>query len=119
MFRAKDLTEATRKVEVVNKKIEITDRFEFFKDSQRALFPVNLLGGPYIVLMNGSSVTTLQKSNATHTSLYFSYTHGSSLDVEVVGATVVPELPIQLAQLFLLITLAMAIIVTKKKLIRI
>jgi outer membrane protein assembly factor BamB len=56
--------------------------------------PVSLIGGPYSLLMNGSSVTYTQKSNATHVVLSFTYMHerAGSFIIEVVGATVVSEL---------------------------
>jgi hypothetical protein len=75
-------------------------------------FPSDILGGPYTVFMNGSSVTAIQKSNATHTSLYFTY--DSSHSVKIVGTTVVPEFPSLIAKVLVLAILGPVLIVRKK-----
>lgn len=54
-------------------------------------FPTVLLGGPYNVMFDDSALPSTTSSNATHTSLAFSYTH-SIHKIEVVGTTVVPEI---------------------------
>jgi hypothetical protein len=53
-------------------------------------FPTPLLGGPYLVLINGSTITPDVSFNATHTRLYAVYTH-SSHAIEIIGTTVIPE----------------------------
>jgi hypothetical protein len=77
--------------------------------------PTALLGGPYIVLLDGSIVTPVETSNATHTFLYFTFTH-STRKVEIIGATVIPEFPSIIANFIVLTTLALTLIFTKRRL---
>lgn len=55
-------------------------------------FPTALLGGPYTLQINGLSANPVQTSNATHTSLYFTYSHSTQM-VEIIGTTAIPEFP--------------------------
>jgi len=54
-------------------------------------FPTELLGGPYTVMFDDSARSFSQRSNATHTSLAFSYTH-SIHKIEVIGTSMIPEI---------------------------
>jgi hypothetical protein len=53
-------------------------------------FPTLLLGGSYTVFVDGSPVSAIETSNATHTVLSFSYTH-SIHEIEIVGLTAIPD----------------------------
>ena len=53
-------------------------------------FPTSLLGGPYTVFIDESPVSTTEITNATHSTLSFSYTH-STHKIEIVGSTAIPE----------------------------
>lgn len=77
--------------------------------------PTVLLGGPYTVLVDGSTVTSVEASNATHTFLYFTYTH-STHKVEIIGKTVIPEFPSIIAILMVLTALALTLMFTKRRL---
>ena len=79
-------------------------------------FPISLLGGPYTVLIDGSTIASTQTYNATHTTLSFSYTH-STRKIEIVGSTAIPEYP-PAAMLTALILLALTVLIafrTKRK----
>jgi parallel beta-helix repeat protein len=56
------------------------------------VFPKRLLWGPYFVLVNGSSIPFTTYQNETHTLIAVSYIHGP-VEIEVQGATVIPEFP--------------------------
>jgi hypothetical protein len=77
-------------------------------------FATHLLEGPYLVLVNGEELTPVVTSNSTHTSLYCTYTH-SSHTIEIVGTTVIPEFPTQLAVSLLLLTLTVTALFLKKR----
>jgi hypothetical protein len=53
-------------------------------------FSTQLLGGPYRVLLDGSPIIYIEKSNSTHTSIYFTYSQ-SRQHIEVTGITPVSE----------------------------
>lgn len=54
-------------------------------------FPTILLGGPYTILVEGSSVTSsVQTSNGTHTFFYFVYGQGLC-NIRIIGTTAIPE----------------------------
>ena len=73
-----------------------------------------LLEGPYTVLVDGSTVTPVVSHNATHTSLYFIYTH-SRRKVEIIGTTVIPEFSTILSVAMLMITTTALILFIKKR----
>jgi hypothetical protein len=52
--------------------------------------PHQLLGGPYVALIDSEDITPIKTSNTTHTTLAFTYTH-SSHTIEIIGTTVIPE----------------------------
>jgi parallel beta-helix repeat protein len=69
----------------------------------RVSVAVSLLGGPYTLVLNGTnSRDFLERSNGTHSFLYFTYNH-SSLSVKIEGTSVVPEYPLFLLVFFLAI----------------
>jgi hypothetical protein len=76
-------------------------------------FPIQLLGGPYIVLIDGVQVTPIETSNTTHTSLFFTYAH-SSHTIEIVGATVIPEFPTMTLMMILLSITSLTLLVKSK-----
>lgn len=43
--------------------------------------PTESLGGPYFVYLDGVQITPVETSNATHTSLYITYTQNSQIDL--------------------------------------
>jgi hypothetical protein len=55
--------------------------------------PHTLLGGPYSVFLDNSSIDFSETSNDTHTFLYFTYTHASPSRITIQGTTVIPEFP--------------------------
>ena len=55
-------------------------------------FSTQLLGGPYRVLLDGSPIIPTEKSNSTHTSIYFTYSQ-SNQHIEVTGITPISEYP--------------------------
>jgi hypothetical protein len=65
--------------------------------------PTQLLGGPYLCLINGGTVTPTTTTNATHNTLTFTYTH-STHEIEILGTTVIPEFPFVLTTALLLLT---------------
>jgi hypothetical protein len=73
-----------------------------------------LLGGPYAVLLDDAPVAAVDTANATHTWLYFTYTH-SVHDVTIIGTTVIPDVPSMLATLLLLSTATIATMWTRRR----
>ena len=73
------------------------------------------LGEPYIILKDGVLVTPTVTSNATHTSLYFTYTQ-STHKIEIIGTTIVLEFPTVIATMSLLTVLALTLLLTKRRL---
>ncbi|MCJ7634744.1 SpoIID/LytB domain-containing protein [Candidatus Bathyarchaeota archaeon] len=78
-------------------------------------FPTQLLGGPYVVLMDGSPRPVTITYDATHSSVYFIYSH-SSRQVQIIGMSVVPEFPTMAADMLVLTTLALILFITKRSL---
>jgi hypothetical protein len=74
-------------------------------------FPTALLGGPYVCLLNGTLITPEVVTNATHTTLAFTYAH-STHTLEVIGTTVIPEYPTLLAPLLPFLVLAATLLHT-------
>jgi hypothetical protein len=79
-------------------------------------FENQFIGGPYTVLVDGSSVTPTMTSNATHTTLHIEYTH-STHEIQIIGTTAIPEIPTIPAAILVLILLAATLIGAKRKLI--
>ncbi|MCJ7635476.1 hypothetical protein MUP77_24190 [Candidatus Bathyarchaeota archaeon] len=78
-------------------------------------FPVQLLGGPYLGLIDGSQQAGTVTSNATHTSVYFTYQQ-SNHNLNIVGATVAPEFPTIIANMLVLSAMALMLLFTKRRL---
>lgn len=79
------------------------------------LFPTLLLGGPYTVFVDGSPISTIETSNATHTVLTFSYTH-SVHEIEIVGSTAIPDLsPIVMFATMATLSAAFFLVFRKKR----
>lgn len=76
-------------------------------------FPTNLLGGPYVITIYGSQVTSTANSNATHSSLYFTYDQ-TTQKVDIHGLTVIPELPTMVANVIVLAVLALMLTFIKR-----
>ena len=76
-------------------------------------FPTGLLGGPYTVLFDDVTLPYSQDSNATHTTLSFSYTH-SMHKIEVVGTNVIPEVSSMIITSILL-ALVLFIVIYRKR----
>jgi hypothetical protein len=74
--------------------------------------PHRLLGGPYVCLLDDVVVSPAVSSNATHTIMYFAYTH-SSHQIEIVGTTVIPEFPTLLAPVLLLAVLILTLLAAR------
>lgn len=77
-------------------------------------FPKELLGGPYIILINDSPPDTSSETSNDETSLYFTFNFNSTCEVQIIGETVIPEFPNILLLLFMLVTL-LAIMIRKMK----
>jgi parallel beta-helix repeat protein len=75
--------------------------------------PKTLLGGSYSVSVNGSAVSPTEVSNATHSSLYFTYNH-STVTVSIIGTTVIPEFTSPIILSLLIVTL-ITVAITKRK----
>jgi len=80
--------------------------------------PNEMLGGPYTVTVDGGLPIdppgVITSTNATHTSLYFTYIHSSHL-IEIVGTTVVPEYPMTNLLTLLIMTSLLAIALARRK----
>ncbi len=68
--------------------------------------PKTLLGAPYTCLLGGELITSNETSNATHTSIHFTYPQDGR--VEVIGTTVIPEYSTSIIILLLLALLTLA-----------
>ena len=73
-----------------------------------------LLAGPYSVLVDGAPVSPSIMSNGTHSSLYFTYAH-SNHSVSITGATVIPELPSNLALMILVFAIFPIVLYARRK----
>lgn len=78
--------------------------------------PVNLLGGPYTLVMDGlPSANLLERSNGTHCFLYFAFNE-TYHDVRIEGTSVVSELPSFSLVLFLVaLSVGMAIVALRRR----
>ena len=79
--------------------------------------PKSLLKGePWTILVDNTPISFIQAENATHSFLYFTYTHGSTFQVVVQGTRVIPEFSsIMLLPLFTLTTLIATVLLKKKR----
>ncbi|MCJ7631994.1 DUF1349 domain-containing protein [Candidatus Bathyarchaeota archaeon] len=76
-------------------------------------FPTQLLGEPYVVLIDGSPRPATVTYDATHTSVHFAYSH-SVHQVEIIGASVVPEFPTIVANMLVLTAMALMLFATRR-----
>jgi regulation of enolase protein 1 (concanavalin A-like superfamily) len=74
--------------------------------------PTQLLGGTFTVLIDGSPHPATVTSDATHTSIFFTYSH-STHQVQVIGTSVVPEFPTMAANVLVLAVLALVLLLAK------
>jgi hypothetical protein len=80
-------------------------------------FPTQLLGAPYVELIDGSQQSGTVTSNATHNSVYFTYSQ-SSHSVDVVGTVVAPEFPTIIANMLVLSAMALMLLFAKRRLMQ-
>ena len=77
--------------------------------------PKSLLRGePWTVKINGTDWSFISSENATHSFIYFTYTHASTLQVIIQGTWVIPEFSSTMILLFLMSLTLLAIALTKK-----
>jgi parallel beta-helix repeat protein len=77
--------------------------------------PVSLLGGPYTLVMDGlRSTSLLERSNRTHSSLYFAF-DGTYHDVRIEGTSVVSEFPSFSLVFFLAVATVGVVFVTLRR----
>ena len=76
-------------------------------------FLTQLLEGPFRVLLDGSSIIPIEKSNSTHTSLYFTYTNNNHI-VEITETPIVSEFSTIAANVLVLAVLALMLLLTKR-----
>ena len=75
--------------------------------------PKILLGSPYTIEVDGTSVASIISSNETHTTFHLTYTH-SNHTVEITGSTVVPEFSASLILLLFTFFLSVLAMLAKK-----
>jgi len=84
--------------------------------------PNEMLGGPYTVTVDGGLPIdppgVIMSTNATHTSLYFTYMHSTHL-IEIEGTTAVPEYPMTNLLTLLIMTSLLAIALARRKSLKI
>ncbi|MEM2293156.1 MAG: PQQ-binding-like beta-propeller repeat protein [Nitrososphaerota archaeon] len=78
--------------------------------------PVDLLGGPYTIAIDGTVIMENYDAptNGTHAFIYFTYTHSQHL-IEITGTTAIPEFPSTLILPLLIIVSTLVVIFTKRK----
>jgi len=77
--------------------------------------PMDLMKGPWIILVDDVVPTYIfESTNATHTFLYFTYTH-TTHNVKIRGTWVVPEFPTLIPLLLILAILAVSTIILKRR----
>lgn len=76
-----------------------------------------LKGNPWKIKINSTTTTSSdEKTNNTHTFLYFTYTHESLLRVTIEGTWVVPEFPLtEILPLFMVLSLIAVVFIKHKK----
>ena len=85
----------------------------------RVTIPEVILGGPYLVLVDGFQRSTLvEESNGTHTLLFFKYP-GSGGSIEIVGETVIPEFRQALFLSLLMITTLFMVLLDRKNMFKV
>jgi hypothetical protein len=80
--------------------------------------PDQMVGGPFNITVGGEQPLYIAQptSNGTHTSLYVTYNHTTTLQaVEITGTTFIPEFPITATLPMLLTTLFMTIVLLKRR----
>jgi parallel beta-helix repeat protein len=79
--------------------------------------PKTLLSdNPWTITIDGVPTDYVKTENETHTFLYFTYTHASTLHVTIKGTSVIPEFPSSLIlPLFMMATLIATILLKKKR----
>jgi len=80
--------------------------------------PKDLLKGPWTVEVDGVTWSFTPSNNATHSFIYFTYTHASTLQVTIRGTWVIPEFPTPIITLLFIAFTMLAVAFTKKKLPR-
>jgi len=79
--------------------------------------PHDMLGGPYVLTVDGGGPDSIDfDSNATHTTIHFTYLHEShdSHDIEIIGTSVIPEFS-SITILPLLVTLSLVMLALLKR----
>jgi hypothetical protein len=78
--------------------------------------PKNLLKGePWTVKINGVDWNFTPSGNATHSFIYFTYTHASTFQVAIQGTSVIPEFPSMLILPAFMLVALMALAICKRK----
>jgi len=78
-------------------------------------FPKELLGGPFTIKINNSTLEITNGISNGKTSLYFTFNFNSTCDVKIIGTTVIPEFPNTILPIFLIVTLLVTILQKKKR----
>lgn len=78
-------------------------------------FPIQLLTGPYLILMDGSPVSATVTANETHTSVYLTYSQSSHI-FETIGTTVVPEFSTIAINVLVLTAIMLMLLATRRSL---
>jgi len=119
------------KFHILTESNSTVSNFHFMKEGKKLMFNLTgptetngfcnitihnqLLGGPFNVTFDGQTLSEIFSfDNGTHTSLYFTYVQGKH-GIEIVGTTVIPELPSFLLS-FICITMTLAASIFGKKL---
>lgn len=77
-----------------------------------------LRGNPWTITIDTTPITFIQADNATHSFLYFNYTHGSTRHVIIKGTWVIPEFPTAIILPLFMVISIIAIILAKRKIPR-
>ena len=77
--------------------------------------PKNLLKGPWTVRLNGTDWNFISSENATHSFIYFTYTHMSTYEVTIQGTWAIPEFPSILILAILMPTTLIVTVLRKTK----
>jgi hypothetical protein len=75
--------------------------------------PMEMLGGPYVCLIDGSPITSVETSNSTHVSLYINYLEDGH--VEITGTTVIAEFPTGTVMLLIFVTITACVDLYRRK----
>jgi hypothetical protein len=76
--------------------------------------PLKLLGGPYIVNIEGREVSYVMTTNETHANIAINYPYSTD-EVNIIGATVIPEFPHSLVALAIGLTISLIILMRSVK----